>query len=70
MVTFDRNCPHCASRDIHKSCFRMFEFITSFALLRPVRCADCRRRFFRPLYYAALQCFHPLHSSVRGNAEA
>jgi hypothetical protein len=70
MVTFDRNCPNCRWPNIHKSCFQMAELIASLALLRPVRCGHCKQRFFRPLFYYALQCLHPAHSSVRGNASA
>ena len=45
------NCPNCKSSDIYVSHAKNgWEKIAALALLRPVRCHGCMRRFFRPLF--------------------
>ena len=44
-------CPFCSRQDIYISTPRhLWEEIAILALLRPVRCSDCKHRFFRPLF--------------------
>lgn len=55
MLTFSRSCPRCSSWDIFKSRFRILDYILPLFLLRPVRCGNCYRRHYRPLFYPALE---------------
>ena len=44
-------CPFCSRQDIHTSAPKhWWEEVAVLALLQPVRCHDCMRRFFRPLF--------------------
>lgn len=44
-------CPFCCRQDIYISAPKhLWEEIAILALLQPVRCHDCMRRFFRPLF--------------------
>lgn len=41
-------CPVCGNADIHRSHRRgLFERMLSLILLRPFRCMDCNKRFWR-----------------------
>jgi len=43
-------CPFCGRQDIYISRPKsLWEEVAVIALLQPVRCHDCMRRFFRPL---------------------
>jgi hypothetical protein len=47
------HCPHCNQADICISRPNsLWEEIAILLLLRPVRCRDCMRRFYRPLFVA------------------
>src|ERR1700722_19043556 len=47
------DCPYCQRPDVCISRPKSFlEEIAILALLRPVRCRDCFRRFYRPLFVA------------------
>jgi hypothetical protein len=49
------DCPYCHRADIHISRAKSFgEELLILLLLRPVRCRDCMRRFFLPLFGRAL----------------
>lgn len=44
-------CPFCSQQDIYISApKRLWEEVAILALLEPVRCHNCMRRFFRPLF--------------------
>jgi len=44
-------CPFCNREDVYISRPKcLSEEIAILALLQPVRCHDCMRRFFRPLF--------------------
>jgi hypothetical protein len=44
-------CPFCYREDIYASTPKhLWEEFALFVLLRPVRCHDCMRRFFRPFF--------------------
>jgi hypothetical protein len=44
-------CPFCSRQDIYISTPRhMWEEVAILALLQPVRCHGCMRRFFRPFF--------------------
>jgi hypothetical protein len=44
-------CPFCYRQNIHTSTPKhLWEQVAFFVLLQPVRCHDCMRRFFRPLF--------------------
>ena len=44
-------CPFCYRRDIYISTPKhLWEEAAILVLLQPVRCHDCMRRFFRPLF--------------------
>jgi hypothetical protein len=46
-------CPYCQRSDVCISRPKsLLEEIAILALLRPVRCRDCFRRFYRPLFVA------------------
>ena len=48
-----KDCPFCQRQNIHVSRPRhVWEELAGFLLLEPVRCHDCMRRFFRPLFIA------------------
>ena len=45
------SCPFCFRQDIYISVPRnLWEEVAILALLQPVRCHDCMRRFLRPLF--------------------
>ena len=45
------SCPFCGRHDLYISRPKhWFEEVAILLLLRPVRCHDCMRRFFRPLF--------------------
>jgi hypothetical protein len=47
------DCPYCQRSDVCISRPKsLLEEIAILALLRPVRCRDCFRRFYRPLFVA------------------
>ena len=47
------DCPYCHRSDVCISRPKsLLEEIAILALLRPVRCRDCFRRFYRPLFVA------------------
>jgi hypothetical protein len=49
------DCPYCHRADIHISRAKSLgEELVILLLLRPVRCRDCMRRFFLPLFGRAL----------------
>lgn len=49
-IAFKR-CPHCDSSDVYVSDPKTVrEQVAIFLLLRLVRCHDCMRRFYRPLF--------------------
>ena len=44
-------CPFCSRQDIYISTPKhLWEEVAILALIQPVRCYDCMRRFFRPLF--------------------
>ena len=44
-------CPFCSRQNIYISAPKhWWEDVAILALLQPVRCHDCMRRFFRPLF--------------------
>ena len=44
-------CPFCSRQDIYISAPKhLWEEVAILVLLQPVRCYDCMRRFFRPLF--------------------
>ena len=44
-------CPFCSRQEIYISAPKhLLEEVAILALLQPVRCHDCMRRFFRPLF--------------------
>jgi hypothetical protein len=44
-------CPFCSRQEIYISAPKhLLEEVAILALLKPVRCHDCMRRFFRPLF--------------------
>ena len=46
-----KHCPHCHRHDIRTSRPKSLgEDLIVLALLRPVRCHDCMRRFYVPLF--------------------
>jgi len=46
-----KSCPFCYREDLYISRpKRLAEEIAILMLLQPVRCHDCLRRFFRPLF--------------------
>jgi hypothetical protein len=65
MLSFDHNCPRCASWKIYQSRFRSVERLLTLALLRPVRCGECDMRYYRPIFYAALQRWHYTRTMLR-----
>jgi hypothetical protein len=47
------DCPYCHRSDVCISRPKsLLEEVAILALLRPVRCRDCIRRFYRPLFVA------------------
>jgi|HubBroStandDraft_3_1064219.scaffolds.fasta_scaffold252429_1 hypothetical protein len=47
------DCPYCHRSDVCISRPKsLLEEVAILALLRPVRCRDCFRRFYRPLFVA------------------
>ena len=45
------HCPFCSRQDIYISAPKqLWEKVAILVLLQPVRCHDCMRRFFRPLF--------------------
>ncbi len=48
-------CPFCYSQKIFKSRYRGLERLLPLVLLRPVRCGECSRRHYRPMFYRAMQ---------------
>ena len=49
-VGWDR-CPFCSRSDTYISAPKhLWEEVAILVLLQPVRCYDCMRRFFRPLF--------------------
>src|ERR1700693_5020707 len=57
------DCPYCHRSDVCISRPKsLLEEVAILALLRPVRCRDCIRRFYRPLFLATplrpLQSWH------------
>lgn len=65
MLSYDHNCPRCASSKIYKSRFRHVEHLLPLALLRPVRCGKCDIRYYRPILYSARQRWRETPSIVR-----
>ena len=56
-------CPYCCSSEVHVSSAKNFwDRIPVLALLRLVRCEECRRRHYRPLFCSAPQ--RPVRSAV------
>jgi hypothetical protein len=51
---FRRLCPRCFSWYIYKSRFWYVEYLLLLLLLRPVRCRDCERRYYRLVFLPAL----------------
>ena len=53
LKTVGEGCPYChRSSEIYISHPKsLWEEIAVLLLLRPVRCHDCMRRFYRPLFY-------------------
>jgi hypothetical protein len=44
-------CPFCSRQDIYISAPKhLWEEVAILVLLQPVRCYDCMRRFFRPVF--------------------
>lgn len=59
-----KRCPHCHRHDIRTSRPKtLWENLIVLALLRPVRCHDCMRRFYLPLFVSTTDV--PLVSSRR-----
>jgi predicted Zn-ribbon and HTH transcriptional regulator len=52
---FRRLCPRCLSWYIYKSRFWHLEYLLLLLLLRPVRCRDCERRYYRLIFLPVLQ---------------
>ncbi len=45
------DCPYCSRQDIYISAPRhLWEEVAIIVLLQTVRCHNCMRRFFRPLF--------------------
>ena len=51
---FRRLCPRCLSWYVYKSRFVHLEYLLLLLLLRPVRCRDCARRYYRLIFLEAL----------------
>jgi len=53
LLSFERYCPWCQSRDVHRSKFRgwMEMAFIPFLLMRPYRCMKCDSRYF-DLFFA------------------
>jgi hypothetical protein len=46
-----KTCPYCGRAEVYISYpKRVWEELAILLLLRPVRCHDCMRRFYRPLF--------------------
>jgi hypothetical protein len=46
-----RHCPHCRRHDVRSSRPKsLWEDLIFMVLLRPVRCHDCMRRFYLPVF--------------------
>jgi hypothetical protein len=46
-----RHCPHCRRHDVRSSRPKsLWENLIFMVLLRPVRCHDCMRRFYLPVF--------------------
>jgi len=59
-----KRCPHCHRHDIRTSRPKsLWENLIVLALLRPVRCHDCMRRFYLPLFVSTTDV--PMVSSRR-----
>jgi hypothetical protein len=44
-------CPFCSRQEVYISAPKhLWEHLAILALFQPVRCHDCMRRFFRPLF--------------------
>ena len=56
---FRRTCPRCFSSYIYKSRFWLVEYLLPLLLLRPVRCRDCGRRYYRLIFLSALHPRNP-----------
>ena len=56
---FRRTCPRCLSWYIYKSRFCRLEYLLPLLLLRPVRCRDCDRRYYRLIFLSALHRLNP-----------
>ena len=51
---FRRTCPRCLSWYIYESRFCHLEYLLLLVALRPVRCRDCERRYYRLIFLSAL----------------
>ena len=51
---FRRTCPRCFSWYIYKSRFWLLEYLLPLLLLRPVRCRDCEKRYYRLIFLPTL----------------
>jgi hypothetical protein len=58
-ILFNRRCPRCLSWEIYKSRSRRLDFFLQFVLLRPVRCGDCNRRYYRAVFMSVLDRGEP-----------
>jgi len=56
---FRRLCPRCLSWYVYKSRFFHLEYLLLLLMLRPVRCRDCERRYYRLIFLEALQQKNP-----------
>lgn len=56
---FRRLCPTCLSWYVYKSRFWYLEYLLLLLLLRPVRCRDCERRYYRSIFLPALKYDEP-----------
>jgi hypothetical protein len=56
---FRRLCPRCLSWYVYKSRFSHLEYLLLLLMLRPVRCRDCDRRYYRLIFLEALHRHDP-----------
>jgi hypothetical protein len=55
------NCPNCGSDELHRSRVRnIIDALAYLILLRPVRCYQCMRRHFVPIWLRTKQ--HVVHA--------
>jgi hypothetical protein len=47
-------CPNCRSTDVRRSVIRFYEFLVA-AFFIPLRCRDCRERFWRLRFVATVK---------------